>query len=42
MVKVTFSFALYQFYLKKLKSGVSAANFDYPYTVVLTGIGVMT
>lgn len=42
MIKVRFSFALYQFYLKKLKSGVRAANFDHPYTVVLTDMGVMT
>ena len=42
MIKVKFSSVLHQFYLKKLNSGVSAANFDHPYTVVLTGIGVMT
>ena len=42
MIKVKFLPALHQFYLKKLNSGVGAANFDHPYTVVLTGIGVMT
>ena len=42
MTKVKFPPTLHQFYLKKLNSGVSAANFDHPYTVMLTGIGVMT